>query len=252
MATLQLSFSDVYNRVSDFIGWGSSPSGTDLTNAKAVVHRGYRRFLYPINLTTGRKHTWSFLVKNAVLSTKDDEWVYNLPTDFSRLYTVFVHEADSGYPPMKSTSMEKIHQMRAGIESTAFPHFYCIFNDRYVKEIGTTYNVAFFETPNNNYRLNYSYVIRPPQLSDTTDVFVGGDLASEVILEHCLAVAEQEYDDVIGNHTQMAAQLTQQLIENDLPIIPDSVGKNIDPSVNVVKFERPLPLTKTENIYYGD
>lgn len=249
MGSLQLNFEDCYTKVSEQIGWTSSPGATNLALAKDVVHRGYRRFLRPIDMRTGKKHTWSFLVKHNVLNTKNSEWIYNLPTNFHSVYSVFTHEKDSGYPPMQSITIAKINQMRAGVDSTNFPHFYSIRTGPYVKEIGTTYEVAFFETPNANYRLNYSYIIRPPKLSATTDLFVGGDFASEVILEHCLAVAEQEYDEVIGVHTQAAMELTQQLISNDEPIIPDSVGKNIDTNARYISFQRPLPLTETENIY---
>jgi hypothetical protein len=249
MASLQLQFDEIYKRVSEFLGWGSSPTGTDLTNAKAVVHRGYRRFIYPINAQTGKTHTWSFLVKHAVLNTDSGEWVYSLPADFSRIVIPFGHEVDSGYPRMQGVSLRQITQMRAGVDSTSFPHFYAIKNALYVKEIGTTYEVVFFETPNTNYRLNYAYVFRPIELSATTDLFVGGDFASEAILENCLAVAELEYDDTLGIHSQEAQRLTQQLIQADVVTIADSVGKNIDTGVRYIDFQRPLPLTETGNIY---
>lgn len=249
MADLRLSFSDVYTKVSEFIGWGTSPDATNLALAKAVVHRGYRRFIYPINPATGKLHTWSFLTKHAVLNTKDSEWIYNLPVDFQRLTIPFRHEKDSGYPRMVNRPFETLQQMRAGVESTNYPHFYALKTGRYVKEIGTTYEVAFFETPNANYFLNYAYIFRPQQLSATTDLFIGGDFASEAILEHCLAVAEQEYDDTVGIHTQLAEKLTNQLIQNDVVIVADSVGKNVDTGVRYIEYLRPLPLTETGNIY---
>jgi len=161
----------------------------------------------------------------------------------------FRHEKDSGYPAMQPITVEKIHQMRAGVESTNYPHFYAIRTGRYIKEIGTTYEVLFYETSNANYYLNYAYVFRPQQLVNTTDLFVGDDFASEAILENCLAVAEQEYDDTIGIHSQEAERLTQQLIQADVPTVADSVGKNIDTGVRYISYERPLPLTETENIY---
>lgn len=249
MADLRLSFEDCYKKVSEFLGLGSSPAGTDLTNCKNVVHRAYRRFIYPINAQNGKMHTWSFLVKHTILNTKNSEWVYSLPQDFNRMVSHFRHEKDSGYPEMQPITMEKIHQMRAGVESTNYPHFYAIRAGRYIKEIGSTYEVVFFETPNANYYLNYAYVFGPPKLSATTDVFVGGDFASEAILENCLAVAEQEYDDVAALHTQLAEKLTQQLIQSDTATVADSVGKNIDTGVRYISYERPLPLTETENIY---
>jgi hypothetical protein len=239
----------VYTKVSEFIGWGSSPGATNLASAKTVVHRGYRRFIYPINPVTGRLHTWSFLEKQAILNTESGKWIYNLPIDFQRLTIPFRHEIDSGFPRMVNRPLEVLWQMRAGVESTSYPHFFAIKTGRYVKEIGTTYEVVFFETPNANYFLNYSYIFRPQQLSATTDVFVGGDFASEAILEHCLAVAEQEYDDTIGVHTQLADKLTNQLIQSDVVVKADSVGKNIDTGVRYIEFTRPLPLTTNDSIY---
>ena len=249
MATLQLQFSEVYSKVSDFLGWGSSPTGTDLTNAKNVVHRGYRRFLRPVDMRYGKKHVWSFLEKHTVLNTKSGEWIYNLPPDFHSMRSPFKHEKDSGYPELIPRTIAHLQQMRSGVESISYPYFYALKSGPYVKEIGSTHEVAFFETPNTNYRLQYSYIFKPPKLESDTDVFVGGDLASEVVLEHCLAVAEQEYDEVIGIHTQLASSITQELIVNDESTIADSVGKNIDPSVRYIDFQRPLPLTDTDSIY---
>lgn len=252
MASLQLTFSDVYSKVGEFLGWitpGGTLTGTDLANAKNVVHRGYRRFLYSVDLRTGKGHIWSFMQEFKTLETVPNQWIYNLPADYDRLVMGFIHESDSGYPPMARISPEMIYQMRAGGESSSYPHYYAIRPGRYVKEIGTTYEVIFFETPNSVYELNYSYSIRPPQLSATTDLFLGGDFASEVILEHCLAVAEQEYDDTRGIHSQTAQELTQQLIEADHPIVADHVGKNLDTNIRKITYERPLPLTLTENVY---
>ena len=145
--------------------------------------------------------------------------------------------------------MEHIHQMRAGIESTGFPHYYALRTAPYTKEIGTTYEVVFFETPNDNYRLNYSYVFRPPKPVDDDDVFVGGDEASETILECCLAIAEIEYDDTIGIHNQVADRLIQQLIQDDTVLVADSVGMNIDTNVKYISYQRPLPTIEMNEIY---
>lgn len=251
MADLRLTFTDVYTKVSEFIGWGSSPGTTNLALAKDVVHRGYRRFLHPINMQTGRAHLWSFLKKSTVLVTESGKWVYNLPVDFNRLRIPFKHEADSGYPYLVFTSEDKIIQYRAGAATTGYPHFFAIRVGTYVKEIGTTYEVIFFETPNSTYPLVYSYIFRPSKLVETTDLFIGGDLASEAILESCLAVAEIEYDDTIGIHHQEADRLIQQLMQADTPTTANTVGKNLDTNIRYISYERPLPLTLSENIYGG-
>lgn len=253
MANLQLTYKEVYDKVGEFVGWvtpGTALSdATQLALAKAVVDRGYLKFLHPIDMRIGKGHTWSFLTKFGKLMTQSGQWIYNLPVDYDKLLMGFIHESDSGYPPMSHVSPEIIYQLRVGGASTSYPQYYAIRAGSYVKEIGTSYEVLFYEIPNSGYELNYSYAIRPPQLSATTDVFVGSDFASDVILECCLAAAEQEYDDVIGIHSQKAEELIQQLIQTDSPIMADSVGKNLDTGTRTIQYERPLPTTLTANIY---
>jgi len=61
VSTLEQTFQNMYSLVGEFVGWGSSPAAGDVTKAKNLVYRGYRRFLQPINMRNGKPHVWSFL-----------------------------------------------------------------------------------------------------------------------------------------------------------------------------------------------
>ena len=64
MARLTLDYSDCWQKVSEFLGLtasGTAPTGQDLTDVKAIVARGLRQFLYPLDRKTGNGHEWSFL-----------------------------------------------------------------------------------------------------------------------------------------------------------------------------------------------
>jgi len=64
MARLTLSYQNLYDETSFFLGLtarGTTPTGANLTLCKALVDRGIRQFLYPIDMQTGQPHEWEFL-----------------------------------------------------------------------------------------------------------------------------------------------------------------------------------------------
>ncbi len=241
MADLKLCFGDVYKEVSRFLGWGISPSGQNLTDAKAITHAGYRKFLYPINAQTGKQHLWSFLLKNTTLLLEGSRWQYPLPTDFDRVYTRFTYDTDDQYMALRKVSGSEILSRRAGVESQGAPCYYAIQPGLYSAEHGQNYEVWFYETPSQSWELHYAYVIRPPQLVSDTDYFIGGDFASEAILESALAVAELRWDGTQSVHTAEANKLMQQLLLSDTVVRPDYHGILYDPAILPKYYQRPLP-----------
>lgn len=251
MATLALSFSDVYNRVSSFLGWGSSPSGTDLTNAQNIVYRAYINFLNPILISNGKRigYTWSFLIKHAELITSEDKWIYTLPSDYSNVGIWFEHDENSGYPKITKVDPQIILRRRAGLSSSSYPTLCAIRAGSYDKVAGQLYEAMFFETPNQAYNIPYYYILSPPKPTSSTDVFIGGVMASEAIMEMSLALAEQEYDDTIGIHTQLAREKLTSLIELDKGHIPETVGNMVDGAYSVANFPRYLETISEDEIY---
>lgn len=65
MADLSLTFADLYNRVSSYLGTGSAPTGDNLTLCKEITNRAYRRFIWPVynDGRSMRRHVWSFMKK---------------------------------------------------------------------------------------------------------------------------------------------------------------------------------------------
>lgn len=241
MANLRLQYSDVYKEVSRFLGWGISPSGQNLTDAKAITHAGYRKFLYPINVLNAKQHTWSFMVKNSALDLYANRWQYVLPLDFERIHTTFTYSDDDGYMQLRHVSASFLMNQKAVAESTGAPSYYCIQPGAYDAEHGQHWEAWFYETPSQAYTLKYSYILRPLQLVNDTDYFIGSDFASEAIMESALAVAELRWDGVQGVHAAEADKLIQQLIMSDTVITPAFHGVLYDPAIRPKYYERPLP-----------
>ena len=253
MGSLILTFGDMYNRVSDFLGTGATPTGTPLTDAQDIVHRGYRQFLYPINPKTGRTHLWSFLKTEAMIITQEGVLEYELPDDFGYFWYPPKYDSDVNRPNPQPTSVARLRALLSIDSSNTYPQLFSITADRYDPLTGQRYKLMFYPTPDSNYTFRYGYIIEPVKLVNSTDLFIGGTRSSEAILEYSLAVAEQQEDDTIGIHTQLAAKLTVELINADLKNTPDSLGTmNLSSlSLDNPALAREMRVYPTQTEIYG-
>jgi len=249
MASLEQTFEAVYDAVAEFVGWGSTPAAGDVTKAKNIVYRGYRRFLQPINMRRGKPHVWSFLKQHGTIITVADQWQYDLPIDFGYLTRPFSFDEGVGYPPMEERTVSQIMDARTVTSATTYPFIFATRNGKYIKEIGTLKEVIFNPTPGGVYQLNYSYVMSPPKPVEDGDFFVGGPWASEAIMECALAAAELQEDDVVGIHNQRAEELIQQLIATDLQNAPRTVGMVRDTGLRPTDYSIIRYLKIVEDIY---
>jgi len=234
MASLILNFEDYYKEVARFLGWGTNPTDQQLENAKKFVYRGYRNFIFSINLTTGRKHVWSFLKKVLIITTVSDQWQYQLPSNFKEFVTGLSYGRNSGDNLLTKVSPEHILNLRTTSIVNSYPFCYALIQPNYTPETGNNWQLWVCGNPNGAYDLIGVYIINPEKPTLDTDVLVGGVEASEAIMESCLAVAEQTEDGIEGLHTKRAEELIQKLIKQDNRDIPETVGLNLD----VVKVER--------------
>ena len=231
MALLQLTFSDVYTKVSEFLGLGSSPTGTDLTKVKDIVYRGYRQFLFPMHPRTGKAYIWSFRRRTRTLVTEANKWVYELPEDFAPYLKRPTFIEGQNYPNPELTSEQIIYNNRTADNTSSYPQYAAIRAGDYSPQTGQVYELLFWPTPDAAYTYTYSYAFVPEKPVNDDDVFIGGAEASECILEMALAVAETQEDDTIGIHNQKAQLMLAQLINFDEKLAPPSVGLNVDPSM---------------------
>jgi hypothetical protein len=250
---LSLTFSDVYKRVSDFLGMGLTPTGADLTKVKDITYRGYRRFLLPMNLRNAKFHAWSYLKQYASVTTQAGEWEFPLPLDFAYFWLMPVWGPETRFVNPQPTSMENILKMRSGDMSNGHPSFWSVNTAKYTVDMGTQYQLALHSPADGAYRLVFGYIMEPNKPTDDAHYFIGGALASEAILEHCLAVAEEQEDDKQSVHDGKAKELTQALIDRDLKLVPVSLGKNLDqiPLMDDPQLARELRYIGPATTAYG-
>jgi len=231
MASMKLTFSEAYTKVSEFLGLGSTPTGADLTLCKDLVFRGYRQFLFPIDMATRRGYTWSFRKQEGSIVARSGIWEYELPEDFGRFIRRPEFANGASYPFLTEITVSRIMSLRNINSTNSYPKYFAIRLGKYALDNGQRIELLLYETPNGTYPLNFTYLIEPQKPNDDTDVFLGGALASECVLECALAAAEQQEDEKEGVHTKLAARLLQQLLAEDKQRSPASVGEMRDTGV---------------------
>jgi hypothetical protein len=224
MARLGNTFGDAYTAVSEYLGLGSGPSGTDLTKVKAVVNRAYLNFLFPVDSRTGQKHYWSFLRRMYTLVTHSSQWRAVMPPDFSSMASRPHFALSKAYMELTQVPVDVVLENRVFGNFTSFPAQFAIAPVTYDVESGTRFEMLLWPTPNTSHEITFMYNTVPEALTTSTEYFVGGPEASEVILEGALAIAEQKEEDIVGIHTQLYAEKLQRLVANDVSQIPSTVG----------------------------
>ena len=246
---LRLTYEQVYQEVSEYLGTGDNPVDRDARKAQEIVHKGYKRFLYAREAEEGNRHYWSFLQRRATLNVDADIWQYTLPADFDVMCEDFGFDTNTGYYRCKNKSQKYIMQQRALSDGASFPRYYAIAKQPYDPQVGQLTEVWFYEKPNEKYIMHYSYYFLPEKLSTDTHYFVGGPVYDEVILACCLAEAEVKHTKSIGTMHAHAEILLQQAIKADQATKPSGLGLNMDPGIQRHKWLRPLPWIPPNDVY---
>jgi len=215
MATLHLTYSDIYKAVSKFLGWGREPVGDQLETVKEMTIRGYRQFLYPVDIRTGDYYEWSFLRPLHSMNLLDGKWRYQLPEDFSSIITDPTYGDDENFKQMARTTPENMMNLRAAGVVNYAPYYFAIVTSTDDPSVGNVDEIWFYPEPDSSYPIQFYYKSDPLKPENTSDFLAGGVKSSEAILESCLAIAEQENDNNLGTHTQLANKLIQDLIMID-------------------------------------
>lgn len=252
MARLDLSFSEVYNQVSDFLGHGTTPSGSNLTLCKNIVHRAYRQFLFPINLKNGRIHRWSFLKRAFHVKLTSGVWKYQLPSDFNEMLGNPQYGDDEPYGELIKVDKDYILSRRSTETTSSYPEVYAIIPVSTDSKLGTMWELWVWPEPNSNNSLTFTYSCIPEKLSADTDYFLGGPFAGEVILEMSLSIAESQEENSSGQHTQLANQLLTTMMLSDVQSCPDQLGKITSEPQNVARLGVKYYGTGTDWLYATD
>jgi hypothetical protein len=128
---------------------------------------------------------------------------YRLPAAFGAMVGPMTHAAESGYPPVNIRSETEIRRLRRWSTGTGVTSLAAI-RPLTPSQIATQeFDLLVYPAPDTNYPLTYRYSVRLSEFDDTTNkVFPGAADHSELILQACLAVAEERTQDGRGPEYQ--------------------------------------------------
>jgi len=220
MATLALTFSDLYDRVSKFLGtYGSSgPSGTNLTEAKYIVNDAYAKFV--------SAREWTFLKPSLELTTMANQHIYELPEDFSSMLTNFQYDSDKGFPDIEELGIDKIQSLRSTNTWSRYPDVYALRPQKHDNAVGQRWEVVFYPTPDTTYTLHYRCRLFAPKLENDVDIPIGGVEHAQLIRQMAIAEAELSKDKTMGPQAAEASRMLGVAITEDSTRSPHSLGYN--------------------------
>ena len=229
MASLKLTLNELLIRVSDYLGMGNGvPTDTDdLAKCKDIVARGYRQFLYPVDVRTGDAYEWSFLRTFYVQPIQSEKWQYQLPEDYSEILSDPCYDDDDNYSSLSKITPQEMLNLRSTVVESHSPYYYAVV------PVGTSLTTGSFDElwvypePDASYNLKFFYKADPQKPEDTTDYLVGGVRACEAILESCLSVADTQENKGDSVHTSLADRMIQTLILVDSKRDEDTVVGNL-------------------------
>lgn len=230
---LQITFSELRQRVGHLLGWGTDSSEwtTDQTNRiERAVTSGCRTFYYPsVPDRAGRpsSHQWSFFTPKATLAISDGTTEYSLPDDFGHLLPPLVIQSTSQrYPFIPIRNEGEVRRMVQGTTATGHPRLAAIRPASKNTSEGQRYTLIIYPEPDAGYTLEYRYSVNPAVLSASNEYPYGGPDCSEALTACCLAAAEgMEDDGGDGYWRGEAARLVAAAVDRDRERGPVNLGR---------------------------
>lgn len=156
---------------------------------KLAIENGLRRFYHPAPVIEDRpRHIWSFLTptKRETLAAGVTE--ISLPGDFLDLADESISFVSSDIRSAVRVGQDTIRKLRDNSGRTGAPRYVAIRTK--VTEQGTTYEMMVYPPPDQEYTIEYRYLMAPPSLDEDHPKPLGGQIHAETVIGSCLAAAE--------------------------------------------------------------
>lgn len=203
-STLSITLTELLAEVAAYLGYGVD--STAWTNAQKAeldryVQAGVRQFYYPPEVAGVEPgYEWSFLNPTTTLTTTANDAAQDLPDDVGRVTSNFFFAASVYRPSVIQVSEGQMLAMLSRSTDTAAPLFACVRSKAQVAGAGQRLDVAWWPIPDAAYTLTYRYEAYSGKLTEANPYPLGGMRHAELLVESCLAIAEQRANDARGQH----------------------------------------------------
>jgi hypothetical protein len=218
-STLSISYADLLAEVGGFLGYGvdsTAWNAAKLAEVDRYIQSGIRNFYYPPAVSgIPAGYEWSFLNPSATIDTIAADDAMDLPDALSRI-TGNLHFAPvHNCTPVTIISEGQMMALKARTTTNAKPKCAAVRSKVSDGASGQRLEIVFWPTPDAAYTLSYRYEAYSGKLTTAKPYPLGGMKHSELIIESCLAVAEQRANDERGAHTDRFAEMLVAGIEID-------------------------------------
>lgn len=206
--SLSVTYEELCEKVARFLGYNPA-NLTDAQRAEVddYVQTGVRNFYFPPAMDgVDANFEWSFMRMVGGVTTQDGTGEYPLPDGFGRVAgTLRYMVADGASAPCRPiavvsrSDIEAIrrHSHKGAPRAAAF-----VYVDNTFGERGQSMQMMLAPIPDAAYTLSFEADADTGRLSAERPFALGGYRFSELVVESCLAAAEQRANDEIGLHTQ--------------------------------------------------
>ena len=240
--TLAASYADLKNAVARFLGYDPSALTTSqTTEVDGYIQSGIRNFYYPPKMEGVDEHfEWSFIRQTGSIATSAGVGSYFLPDGFGRVAGQISVAGDFG-PTIPVIPYGEIVKMRERAVQPDRPRFAAFTAEQAFGTRGQAKKIHLFPTPDKEYTLNFVCDADTGRIDPVNRPFpLGGAMFAELVVESCLAVAEQRADDEAGLHTQKFHELLVSFIARDRKSSAQDFGDIGDPEAREGVMFAPL------------
>jgi hypothetical protein len=216
---LSINYDDLMKEVGDFLGYGpdSTAWSTDETSqCDRYVQGGLRRFYYPSAVEGVEDgYSWSFMHPITTLATVSGTRTQDLPDNLARVLGNFHYETDLYRRSVIPVGEGKYSSLLSRSDDSGLPEVCRIRQKAKQDSEGTRWEVSWWPLPDGAYTLTYQYEAYSGKISVQNPYPLGGMRYGELIVQSCLAVAEQRANDERGMHTHDFERLLRSMVEMD-------------------------------------
>lgn len=238
-STLTIPKKELEAQVGLFLGYGRGEQYNEKAwNDKQLgiidqcVRSGLRQFYYPPPVG-GRKYTWAFLSPVATLTLPSAGTTVELPDDFGSLVGDVVNvTTGSRRTGLKVPISALVRQYsQASPDQVGEPQYAILEPVR-----GTTakqssrWQIRLWPIADQEFTLRFRYNIAPDSLTGDRPYAYGGAPHAETLIESCLAIAEERFDNEHDVHRTKWQERLAASVAYDSDNQPQTFGYNGDRS----------------------
>lgn len=230
--TLAVSYADLVKIVARFLGYNDADL-TDLQKDEvdSYIQSGVRNFYYPPKMEgVDENFEWGFIRQRGAVVTEAGVDTYVMPAGFGRIAGQLVVEGVNAKSIPVIPYGDIIRMKNRTEYDPGIPRFAAIVSEQSYNDRGQGKRLVLFPAPGGAYTVRFECDADTGKLDEEIRPYpLGGAMFSELIIESCLAVAEQRANDATDLHTNNFNRLLVSMIARDRKSSAQVFGQIGDP-----------------------